>query len=237
MSAATSTALFHAGKTTTADLANAFDRVVVVNLARRQERLSRFRQRLDDWPFKQPERFEAVDGLAVGVPAVWDKGAGAWGCMLSHRAIIAAAIRDGVSSLLVLEDDARPVANFSLLAEEFLTKVPGDWDCLMLGAGHLLPPALVCRGVVRCGAANRTHAYAVRGPMMRTLLSRWEQASNDHCDIILASLMQQFKAYAPNPFLIGQDAGYSDVTDTTEPVRFLSRRQIEALCGTGILPV
>lgn len=229
MSAATSTALSDARDTTTADLSNAFDRVVVVNLARRQDRLSRFRQRLNDWPFKQPERFEAVDGLAVGVPAGWNKGAGAWGCMLSHRAVVSAAIRDGISSLLVLEDDARPAPHFSLLAEEFLTSVPDDWDCLMLGAQHLLPPTLICRGVVRCGAANRTHAYAVRGRMMSMLLQRWEQATDDHCDIILASLMQQFKVYAPNPFVIGQDVGYSDVTDTTEPVRFLSARQIKTI--------
>jgi hypothetical protein len=236
MSIATSTVFSEPPTASRTELSNVFDRVVVVNLARRPDRLSRFWQQLSDWPFKRPERFEAVDGLAVGVPAGWKKGAGAWGCMLSHRAIVSAAIRDGVSALLVLEDDARPVANFSLLAEEFLANVPGDWDCLMLGAQHLLPPALVSRGVVRCGAANRTHAYAVRGPMMSTLLHRWEQATDDHCDIILASLMPQFTAYAPNPFLIGQDAGYSDVTDTTEPVRFLSARQIKAICGS-VLPV
>jgi len=229
MTVATSSILSGTPAGTTAELFDVFDRVVVVNLARRQDRLARFRQRLNDWPFKQPERFEAVDGLAVGVPTGWEKGAGAWGCMLSHRAVVSAAIRDGISSLLVLEDDARPVPNFSLLAGEFLTNVPEDWDCLMLGAQHLLPPTLVCRGVVRCGAANRTHAYAIRGPMMSTLLKRWEQSANDHCDIILASLMQQFKAYAPNPFVIGQDAGYSDVTDTTEPVRFLSARQIKTI--------
>jgi hypothetical protein len=204
------------------DLSGVFDRVVIINLARRPERLERFRRGLQDWPFKPPERFEAVDGSTVAAPAGWDKGAGAWGCMLSHRAVVESAIRDRVGSLLVLEDDATPVPHFALLAEEFLTNVPGDWDGLMFGAEHLLPPALVCRGVVRCGGANRAHAYAVRGQMMLWYLEFMLRATNDHCDIVLASLMQHFKVYAPNPLLIAQGAGFSDITNTHEGVRFVS---------------
>jgi hypothetical protein len=202
-------------------LRDTFDRVVVVNLARRPARMVRFKRQLADWPFKPPERFEAIDGTRVKVPDEWTKGPGAWGCMLSHRAVLASAIADGISSLLVLEDDACLAQEFAAGAAVFLSNVPNDWECLMLGGEHLLPPLEVGRGVVRCRAANRTHAFALRGRIMPYLLKCWHHYTTEHCDIILASVMRLFNVYAPDPFLIGQNAGFSDITETHEDVRFL----------------
>jgi hypothetical protein len=211
------------------NLSETFDRVVVINLARRPERLARFWQLLGQWPFKTPQRFEAVDGEAVGVPPGWDKGPGAWGCLVSHRSVLESAINDGVRSLLVLEDDAYPVANIASLSARFLESVPNDWDGLMFGAEFLLPPQIISPGVVRCVAANRSHAYAVRGPLMQVLLHFWQNTTNDHCDIVISSLMRQFKFYAPDPLLIGQDAGRSDVTGRNEWLRFLAGSQKEQI--------
>jgi hypothetical protein len=206
-----------------------FDRVVVINLARRPERLARFTQLFEAWPFKTPQRFEAFDGSQLLVPDHWDKGPGAYGCSLSHQAVVTSAIADKVSSLFVLEDDAYPVPNFTDQAADFLNKVPGDWDCLMFGAGHLRPPVPITDGVVQCKGANRAHAYAVRGKMMPTLLDFWKRFNSDHCDIVLSSLMGHFKVYAPDPLLIGQDAGFSDINGRVGRLRFLSTRQIETI--------
>ena len=172
------------------------------------------------WPFREPERFEAVDGAAVSVPAEWKQGAGAWGCMLSHRQIIRSAIADELESILVLEDDAQVPPHFARGAEEFLAQVPADWDCLMLGGQHLQPPVPLAPGIVRCVGTQRTHGYAVRKSMMPGLLKFWELVTNDHCDIVLAACMNYFKAYAPDPFLIGQAAGFSDITQRAEHERF-----------------
>jgi hypothetical protein len=211
------------------NLSETFDRVVVINLGRRPERLARFWKLLGQWPFKTPQRFEAIDGLAVGVPSGWDKGPGAWGCLLSHRWVLESAINDGIHSLLVLEDDAYPVTNIASLSARFLESAPNDWDGLMFGAEFLLPPQVISPGVVRCIAANRSHAYAVRGPLMRILLHFWQNTTNDHCDIVISSLMRQFKFYAPDPLLIGQDAGLSDVTGHNEWLRFLAGSQKEQI--------
>lgn len=216
-------------------LKESFDRVVVINLARRFERRSQFTQRFENWPFKTPQRFEAIDGFQVEVPADWDKGPGAWGCMLSHRAVLGSAIADGVKSLLVLEDDAYPVPDFEGRSADFLARVPSDWDCLMFGGEHLMAPAPVAPGIVRCMATNRTHAFALRGRIMPALLRYWHHYKTDHCDIVLASLMRHCNVYAPDPFLIGQGAGFSDITETDEGVRFLSSKQLEAIKRSEIL--
>lgn len=215
------------------DFATLFERVVVINLARRPERLVRFQQRLTDWPLLTPERFEAIDGSATQPPVAWQRGPSAWGCMLSHRGVLRAAIRDGISSILVLEDDACPVDDFPARAVDFLARVPADWDCLMLGCEHLRPPMPIEAGMVQCLCANRMHAYAVRGRMMQVLLEAWESAANDHCDIVLASLMGHFKIYAPHPLLIGQDSGFSDISQRNERLRFLCREDKEAIVATN----
>ena len=202
-------------------LAETFDRVVVVNLARRPERIARFWQTLGNWPFRKPERFEAIDGSAVSVPPEWKMGAGAWGCMLSHRQILRSAIADGLESLLVLEDDALPAPNFNSLVANFLSNVPADWDCLMLGGQHLHTPKPIAHRVVQCISANRTHAFAIRRRMMPGLLKFWEYVTNDHCDIVLSACMSLYKTYAPDPFLIGQGPGFSDITMRIERLRFL----------------
>jgi hypothetical protein len=211
------------------DISQAFGRVIVINLAKRPERLERFWTNLKDWPFGQPQRFEAIDGTATPPPQGWDKGPGAWGCLLSHRTAIDSAIKDGLGSVFVLEDDAFPVPGFAGLAGEFLKRVPGDWDCLMFGADHLRPPLPIEPGVVRCTASNRSHAYAVRGRFMNVLSEFWSKTTNDHCDVVMSSLMRHFKAYAPDPLLIGQDAGHSDVSGRGERLRFLAAEQKEII--------
>ena len=76
-------------------------------------------------------------------------------------AVLDGAIADGVSSLLVLEDDAYPVNDFPHQASQFLSRVPNDWDGLMLGAEHLLPPIPIGQGIAKCVTSIRCHAYAL----------------------------------------------------------------------------
>jgi len=172
-----------------------------------------------DWPLRWPERFEAVDGQTVEVPAEWLHGPGAWGCMLSHRQVLREAIADGLDSILILEDDAVCCEDFSRRVADFLRRVPDDWDCLMLGGQHLLPPAPVETGIVRCGGTQRTHAFALRRRIMPGLLRFWEMVNTDHCDIVLAACCNHFAVYAPNPFLVGQRGGFSDITLRAEEAR------------------
>ncbi len=205
-----------------ANLLDYFDRVVVINLARRPERLAQFRARFADWPFHTPERLEAIDGSTAVVPQNWTHGPGAWGCRLSHRVAVATALEQGVSSLFVLEDDAMPAADFAAGAEAFLASVPADWEVLMFGAQHLSPPTPVSPGVDRCAFVNRCHGYALRGRAMAGYIAMLDRFDTDHCDVVLGSLMPHLNAYAPRPLLIGQSAGVSDITGREEEARFLT---------------
>lgn len=181
-----------------------FDRVVVINLLRRPDRLSSFRSQLSGWPFRQPIVSAAADGWKAKLPSSWVSGPGSYGCWASHTTVLREAIAAGVESLLVLEDDAVLAPNFAVKAESFLATVPDDWQMLFLGGQHHSgQPSEILPGVVRCTNCQRTHAYAVRGQCLKDLHDLWASMTTGHIDHILGPWAANRKTYAPSPFLIG----------------------------------
>ena len=199
-----------------------FDRVVLINLTRRPERLAASLAAIQAayWPFRPPQRFAAIDGDKVGVPEGWPSGGGAWGCMQSHRHVLERAIMDDVKQLLVLEDDLAFRPGFAESMASFLDAVPGDWDQLMIGGQHMAgPEPTASPAVVKCVNCQRTHAYAVRGAFMRDLYLHWE-SSYGHCDHIMGPMQHRYRVYAPASFLVGQNDGPSDINGLNNPRRF-----------------
>lgn len=208
-------------------LASVFERVYVVNMDQHEDRLRDFWEKLETmekgWPFKWPCRFRAVDGSVCPHPKGWKSGGGAWGCMQSHRRILEHCLMDGVRSVLVLEDDFLPVENFHERVASFLHWSPADWECLMVGGQHQQVdkdrPIDLGNGVVRCVNCQRTHAYALRGDIIKDLYREWS-AGQVHCDWIMGPFLgRRGKTYAPRSFLAAQDSYKSAINGRTERVR------------------
>ncbi len=193
-----------------------FDHVAVINLKRRPDRLTAFSSRLKTmgWPLPFPDVVEAVDGRLLPAPVGWNSvgsPCAAWGCLQSHLRLLEAFLMSDADTMLVMEDDATPVPDFTKRLATFLAVAPADWQLLMLGGEHVAPPAPVTHGVVRCVRTERTHAYAIRRSVFTHRLYQAWGGTPGHCDQTMASLMHRFKVYAPDPFLFGQAAGVSDI--------------------------
>ena len=103
-----------------------FDRVVVINLDRRPDRMDKLGPQLDELGIEY-ERFSAVDAKELGIEgyiagtmshvAVWKKYKG--------------------QKILVLEDDALFCEDFNEKFAEVMKTLPQDWDIFYLGV--LLP--------------------------------------------------------------------------------------------------
>jgi len=203
-----------------------FEQVWVINLQRPTDRLSRFREAIEmsGWPFRHPKVFSAIDGDKVGVPAFWRTGAGSYGCLRSHLVLLERAIQDDIGSMLVMEDDAVFTKTFGADVAEFLAKVPTDWQCSMLGGQHInSKPFPVVPGVVRAGSGGgiqRAHCYALRGQeIMKELYLTWANSAV-HCDWVMGPCTAKFNTYAPDPFLVGQADGRSDISLGQNPSNF-----------------
>ncbi len=192
-----------------------FDRVVVVNLLRRPDRLAAFYDQ--PWTF-HAEPFEAVDHEICTPPDTWREKPGGWACLRSHARVIEQALMDGVRSLLVLEDDALIKPDFAERVEDFFQAVPDDWEGVMLGGQHRTPPEAVSPGVVRVKNAVRTHAYAVRGRYMLNLYREWCSArAVTYNDIVMGTIQAWHRVYAPAAWLVGQQESDSDVMQNRSP--------------------
>jgi len=136
---------------------------IVINLARRQDRLYKMHVLLDKYEWMTWRRIEAVDGkdlrkeqleeavtssardrLDIATPTVWNNGHfeprltwGAVGCALSHRAAWRRLGDTTAECLLVLEDDVGELCeNFEKRLQELLESLRGkaSWRLCLLGS-------------------------------------------------------------------------------------------------------
>ena len=208
------------------DLKDFVERVYVINLKRRADRLHTFKKRLEvvGWPFREPIVYPAIEGDKVGVPPEFTQGGGAYGCRMSHLRILQDCLMDDVQSVMILEDDADICDGFSEKVAEFLAKVPSDWEGIMLGGQHHAPPIPTgIPGVVRVRYAQRTHCYIARPTYMKALQRRWGNATV-HIDWLMRDWQHQFVVYAPDPWLVGQAGGRSDIRGAEKPVEWWNKQ-------------
>lgn len=204
-------------------LTDAFEEVYVINMSRRSDRYERFAQNLpEDWPFRVPRRYDALDGGLVPAPLWWKGGNGAWGCYRTQLRILEDCLNRDVSSVLILEDDAVCVQNFREKLEMFWSHLPEDWQMLYLGGQHIHEnkglPRKINEWVYKPFNVNRCHCYGFRG---RVMMERTYRHLNDfaswnvdhHIDHYLGELHPNIETglYVPKEWLVAQSEGQSDI--------------------------
>ncbi len=191
----------------------------VINLDRRPDRLEAFLRGLPEG-VDPPERFAARDGNTMTPPPWWSAGRGAWGCYLSHLAIIEHCLADG-QDVTIFEDDAALVPDYAERLRHYLAALPDDWEMAYLG-GQLLrpyrnPPRRVNDLVYRPHNIHRTHAYMIRGtalPKIRQHLLRTDWRKGHHLDHHYGRLHEsgEVKIYCPARWLAHQRPGRSNIS-------------------------
>ena len=204
-------------------LSNTFERVYVINLPRRKERLEAFFQKIPaDWPFRYPERYSAIDGGLATPPDWWKDGGGAWGCYKAHLRILEDCLSNEIESVLILEDDAVCIDGFTEKVQEFWKHLPDDWEMVYLGGQHIQEniglPRKVNDWVYKPFNINRCHCYGFRGRRMierayKHLNNFFEWKAPHHVDHRLGELHKQMQTglYVPKEWLVAQEEGQSDI--------------------------
>ncbi len=199
-----------------------FEKVICINLRRREERWRAFLSRLEafNWPFRPISRVEAIDGNRAPPPDWWKRDAsGVWGCYRSHLRVLEDALNEGIGSLLVLEDDAAFVNDFTVKITRFLQCVPADWDQIYLGGRAWGRIEVINEEVDRVYGVLNTHAYAIQGRFIEKLYGVLCSLSGNSLfpvdvQMCLAHFNSTFRIYKPREWLVIQEPSTSDVQST-----------------------
>jgi GR25 family glycosyltransferase involved in LPS biosynthesis len=180
-----------------------FDKVVVINLDRRPDRMEKLGPQLDELGIKY-ERFSAVDAKELGIEgyiagtmshvAVWKKYKG--------------------QKVLVLEDDALFCDDFNEKFAEVMQTLPQDWDIFYLGV--LLP-----KHTGRVDSINNKHwfkqvmstgtqAYCLKPSKMDYFIRKLD-GYEWYIDIGMRVFAEGYNAYITTPNLVTQFPSYSDL--------------------------
>lgn len=177
-----------------------FDKVVVINLDKRVDRLEKITKQLDDLGITF-ERFSAIDGTGKNpIIAGRDSHLQVWRENLGKK-------------VLVLEDDAYFVDDFQERFDQVIQTLPENWDVFYLGAlldkrtGKVIK---VNNDWYRQIVSTGTQAYCVHPDLMQYCIDRLE-IYDGYIDVGLRILAEDMNAYITQPNLITQYPGYSDL--------------------------
>ena len=182
-----------------------------INLGRREDRRNEV-----TWQFYSQdlpvERFPAVNVRTL-TKLRGHRGAGQYGCALSHRMILREAKLAGHAAVLIFEDDVVLHPDFRRLAEALT--LPEDWGIFYFGCLHVSTPQVIAPGIVKVTGAWTTHAYAVRARYFLRVRTAMRNGATGkgvkECDVVLAELADEIPTYAAYPNLAWQSAGASDI--------------------------
>jgi hypothetical protein len=175
-----------------------FEKVVVINLARRNDRLASITKELNAHNIEF-ERFEAIDGQELGI-------SGVAACAMSHRAVIE-KYKD-CENLFIFEDDAELKPDFALLWDKFIVNLPDDWQMIYLGCNRIESNP-IADGVARLLQGVATHAYGAKQSMFDSLIRASKGA--EPVDLSYMQLQMSVPVYVAIPSMVGQVAGFSDI--------------------------
>ncbi|MFK7911693.1 MAG: glycosyltransferase family 25 protein [Akkermansiaceae bacterium] len=200
-----------------------FDRIVVISLPDRSDRREKLLANLTACGLATEDDitwFDAVDGRVENIPSWWETGPGAWGCRFSQLNVIQQAQRDGLESVLIIEDDAVFHPRAGEWLDATMPLLPADWGQFFLGGQHMKSPIATGHPMlVRANGTTRTHAYAVNQRAYQLII---DQVANDeeykkrpgwHVDhqFGYCQINGYWKAYAPTWWMAGQDEGESNI--------------------------
>jgi hypothetical protein len=176
-----------------------FDRIIVINLPRRTDRLEQFDKEAKRIGFNY-EIHPAMDGKFLGMdPIVAGR--------LSHIEVLSKIKPDEM--VLICEDDAKFDTEFNTKFDEYMADLHKNWDIFYLGAikNETRP---VNKHWVRQVVSTGTQAYCVN-PAKVDLFIQIAREFDQWIDVAYRLWADRTNAYIANPNLVIQHDGFSDL--------------------------
>lgn len=178
-----------------------FDRVAVINLDRRTDRLASFQSQANDLGIDFV-RYSAIDAQAFGISPIQ-------ACAQSHHKVLTDAAAGGVQRLFIFEDDAEFTPNFVEVFDHISKNLPDDWQMLYLGSWVYPTIDIGIEGLKRTEGTILTHAYGMKAEVFDLLIEASEQ--DMPIDEAYRLIHPQMRVYVAEPSIVTQKVGISDI--------------------------
>lgn len=190
---------------------NRFDKIYLINLKKRQDRLEQWfeQNKLVIDKNSEIQIFEAVDGSKID-SSKWEFEKGALGCLESHLAVLKDAKEKNYGSVLIFEDDFTFNADFKEKFKKGLIELDSEWDMLYLYSNHFKEPKPFSDLLVKASANLTTVAYAVNSKCYDFLIMALELKVRE-VDVIYAHLHFLINAYSFKANICTHVDGFSDI--------------------------
>lgn len=208
-----------------------FDKIFIINLKYRQDRLNQCLKQLKKYNINNYEIFEAIRPIYKDIPkeyynklvvnqAVWYV-TGAVGCKMSHYKVIETAKKRNYNNFLVLEDDFLINENdFEKQIIENLNNLPNDWDMFYLGGNNLIAPKIINENIHKVLKINTTHSYAMKKSVYDFCIENMNKSGTEVDDFYKNTLQKNKNVYTIYPSLIKQMKSKSDIFNSVMDYKF-----------------
>jgi hypothetical protein len=187
-----------------------FPQKFCINLRRRPDRWDRMLRQFRRHDIRDVIRHEAVDGSELTPPSEWKHSRGAYGCLLSHLAVVRQAQKNALPAVLIFEDDVVFHDEFQRRFDECAAQVPEDWDAIFMGGIHIADPSPISPGVAQLTEAFSTYAYGLRSKAYEAFL-RDAELQKRPVDHTTREMQRDFRFYCFTPHLAWVTEDYSDI--------------------------
>jgi len=202
-----------------------FDKVFLVNLDKRVDRLENFQNQVDRYDLGDYKRVSAVDGTTINLGKYTNKlRPGELGLLLTNLRIIKESKENKYETILIVEDDC----NFSeeiKKIDEYFSVLPSDWDMLYMGGNHnthmrVPPPTKINEKVVKLHSTYSTHFVGIKNTLyehIESIVSKYQEP----LDLTYVKLQKIFNVYSFYPGIANQIVDYSDIQNNITDYRWL----------------
>ncbi len=201
------------------DALSYFDKIFVINLDKRKDRLERCNQLfakhnisdlVERFPGIVPDPSEDIpytrETEKIKIPV--------YGCILSHLNIIKRAKAEGLKSVLVLEDDVDFI-NIDCIDKAIDQLKRREWSLFYLGSNTHTPLQKEDENLVKLRMGYSTHAIAYHESFYDFFIESFNRKMIKILDVWLSDYGQEhFRAYCANPIAAIQVNSYSDIQNT-----------------------
>lgn len=207
------------------EINNYFDKVYLLNLNRRKDRLKESTKKLEYCEIEF-ERFAAVDGSVF--QNVWETfnskehyftNPNYLACALSHLSIYKDALDNGYSKILIIEDDNSIRKNANAEFGNIINELP-EWELLYFGFIPLTDDCSqwtyndldnLSKNVVLSKNFWGLYGYGISSGLMKEVLERYSNDFSMELDRFFVNEIQpRGKSYGITPQIFAAEDGFSD---------------------------